>query len=125
MGQTLNSNGHRRRQLVKRVKAEEKVCALCGAELDYSLTMEWGKHSKRCQSADCAGCVPHPRRVEVDEDIPRSRGGSQYDRRNTHAMERACNQYKGSMTLEEARAKLAGRPVTRPPRPPITASPIW
>jgi len=120
-----NKNGHRRRELVKRVKAEEHTCALCGDPLDKTLTMDWGKHSKRCTKADCKGCIPHPRRVEVDEDIPRSRGGSPYERTNTHAMERQCNQYKGAMTLAEAKAKLQGHTVTVEPRPTVTASPIW
>ena len=119
-----NKNGHRRRELVKRVKAEEHTCALCGDPLDKTLTMDWGKHSKRCVKSDCKGCIPHPRRVEVDEDIPRSRGGSPYERKNTHAMERQCNQFKGAMTLTEAKAKLAGTTPTEPKKP-IQASPIW
>lgn len=120
-----NANGHRRRELTRRVKAEEHTCALCDAPLDKTLTMDWGKHSKRCADTDCKGCIPHPRRVEVDEDLPRSRGGSPYDRSNTRAMERKCNQWKGSMTLAEARAKFAGQSVDPEPKPTITASPIW
>lgn len=123
--QLHNGNGHRRRELTKRVKAEEHTCALCDAPLDKTLTMDWGKHSKRCSNSECKGCVPHPKRVEVDEDLPRSRGGSPYDRSNTRAMERKCNQWKGSMTLAEARAKFAGQSVDPEPKPTITASPIW
>jgi len=120
-----NQNGHRRRELVKRVKAEEHNCALCEHPLDNTLTMDWGKHSKRCAKPDCKGCIPHPRRVEVDEDLPRSRGGSPYERTNTHAVHRECNQYKTDMTLAEAKAKLQGHTVTPKPRPTVTASPIW
>ena len=46
-------------------------------------------------------------RAEVDEDIPRARGGSPYERDNTHLMHRACNRWKGTMTLAEAHAKRA------------------
>lgn len=123
--QPHNGNGHRRRELVKRVKAEETKCALCDETLDKTLTMQWGKHSKRCTQTTCQGCVPHPKRIEVDEDLPRSRGGSPYDRANTHAMHRECNRWKGSMTLTEARNKLAGAPVSKTERPPVKASPIW
>lgn len=122
--QLHNANGHRRRELVKRVKAEESTCALCERPLDKTLTMDWGKHSKRCTKSDCRGCIPHPRRVEVDEDIPRSRGGSPYSRANTHAMCRECNAFKSNMTLAEARAKLLSTSgQTRPPG--ILASSIW
>jgi 5-methylcytosine-specific restriction endonuclease McrA len=115
-----NANGHRRRQLVKRVKAEETHCALCGGRLDKTLTMLWGQHSARCTDPNCKGCIPHPQRVEVDEDIPRSRGGSPYERTNCHAMHRDCNRWKGDMTLAEARAKRAARV-----KPAVAASPIW
>jgi len=117
-----NANGHRRRELVKRVKAEESHCALCDQPVDKTLTMDWGKHSKRCGNPDCKGCIPHPMRAEVDEDIPRSRGGSPYDRKNCHLLHRSCNQWKLAMTLAEARAKRSQAP--RKPKP-VSASPIW
>lgn len=69
-----NENGHRRRQLVKRVKAEESDCALCEKTVDMSLGFIVGEHGKRCPSRDCAGWMPHPMRGEVDEDVPRARG---------------------------------------------------
>lgn len=47
-------------------------------------------------------------RPEVDEDIPRARGGSPYDRDNCRLMHRACNAWKSTMTLTEARNKRAG-----------------
>ena len=120
-----NGNGHRRRELVKRVKAEESTCALCDQPVDKTLTMDWGKHSKRCTNSQCKGCIPHPLRGEVDEDLPRSRGGSPYDRANTHLMHRVHNQFKGAMTLTEARAKWHGESVTPESRPAVSASPIW
>ena len=125
--QLHNGNGHRRRELVKRVKAEERTCALCDNPVDKTLTMTPGGHGKKCPGAPCTGCQPHPMRGEVDEDIPRSRGGSPYERANTHLMHRQCNQYKGALTLTEARAKLhrQGRPAIPEPRPAVAASPIW
>ena len=101
-------NGYRRRQLVKRVKAEENTCALCDQPVDKTLNYLPNQHGRRCPTRDCTGCIPDPMRGEVDEDIPRSRGGSAYDRRNTHLMHRKCNQWKGAMTLAEARAKFHG-----------------
>lgn len=100
-----NANGHRRRELVKRVWAEENTCALCAQPVDKTLKMTPGEHGKRCPGGDCTGCVPHPMRGEVDEDIPRSRGGSPYQRTNCHLMHRRCNQTKSNMTLAEARQK--------------------
>ncbi len=121
-----NGNGHRRRELVKRVKAEESTCALCDTPVDKTLGMTLGGHGKKCPGPPCPGCQPHPMRGEVDEDIPRSRGGSPYERANTHLMHRGCNQWKGAMTLAEARAKRLGlntQPLTE--KPPVAASPIW
>jgi 5-methylcytosine-specific restriction endonuclease McrA len=120
---THNENGHRRRELVKRVKATESDCALCDEPVDKTLTMDWGKHSRRCTDKTCRGCVPHDRSAEVDEDIPRSRGGSPYERSNCHLMHRACNRYKGNMTLAEARAKFHGTPTGE--KITVNASPIW
>lgn len=119
---SLNGNGHRRRELVKRVLAEETHCALCDDPVDKTLTMTPGKHGPNCTDPTCTGCVPHPMRPEVDEDIPRSRGGSPYNRTNTHLMHRRCNRWKGNMTLTEAKAKRQGR---TPTTPKITASPNW
>lgn len=118
-----NENGHRRRELTRRVKAEEHVCALCGKPVDKRLRYLEGEHGPRCTSADCSGCVPHPMRGEVDEDMPRSRGGSPYERRNCHLMHRRCNRWKSDMTLAEAREKMSGDAEFERPRP--VASPIW
>ena len=126
--QRHNGNGHRRRELVKRIKAEEHLCALCDTPVDKTLTYMPGAHGPNCPAhntgqayRDCPGCTPHPMRGEVDEDIPRSRGGSPYDRANCHLMHRQCNQTKSAQTLTEARARYqAQRKATT-----INASPIW
>ena len=119
---TLNGNGHRRRQLRARVLAEETDCALCGTPVDKPLRNTPGGHSPNCQDPTCPGCTPHPRGPVIDEDIPRIRGGSPYDRNNCHLMHRECNRWKADMTLAEAKAKREGRTVTAPP---ITASAGW
>lgn len=117
-----NANGHRRRELMRRVWAEESTCALCGEWVDPSLKITPGAHGKKCPGGACPGCIPHPRRGEVDEDIPRSRGGSPYERKNCHLMHRACNQAKGTRTLAEA---LRHRQGLSNPKQQVTASPIW
>lgn len=100
-----NANGHRRRELRARVLAEETRCALCGGHVDKTLSMTPGQHGPRCKRNGCTGCIPDPYRAEVDEDIPRARGGSPYDRGNTHLMHRACNRLKGTLTIAEFHAK--------------------
>ena len=122
--QLHNGNGHRRRELTKRVKAEEHTCALCGLPVDKTLKMTPGGHGKKCPGPPCTGCQPHPQRGEVDEVLPRSRGGSPYDRANCRLMHRACNQWKSNMTLTEARAKRATKATARV-KPAISASSIW
>ena len=129
-----NANGHRRRELRARVLAEETLCALCDTPVDKTLGMSPGKHGPRCTPTSntpgtsttthrpgCTGCVPHPKRAEVDEDIPRSRGGSPYDRHNCRLMHRDCNQWKGAQTLTEARQRLHNGGAKHI----IKASPIW
>jgi len=100
-----NANGHRRRQLRARVLAEETHCALCGGWVDKTLGMTPGEHGPRCKGGACTGCIPHPLRGEVDEDLPRSRGGSPYDRNNCRLMHRRCNRIKGTRTIAEFHAK--------------------
>ncbi len=102
----VNANGHRRRQVVARVKAEETRCALCGEYVDQTL-----------HHLD-------PRAAVIDEDIPRARGGSPYDRSNCHLMHRACNSWKGTMTLAEARAKWHSNDTASMPKQ-VEPSPIW
>ena len=103
-----NANGHRRRQLRARVLAEETQCALCGAPVDKTLGMAPGAHGPRCPG-NCTGCIPHDMRPEVDEDLPRSRGGSPYERTNTRLMHRACNRAKANRTIAEFHAHQAGQ----------------
>src|SRR5699024_8570375 len=107
MVEKLNANGHRRRQVRARVLAEEDACALCGQLVDKT--------------------VPYPDAMSavVDEDIPRIRGGSQYDRQNTVLMHSACNRWKWKMTLAEAKAKLANDKNGRKAAKTVVASPIW
>lgn len=109
-----NGNGHRRRQLRARVLAEETHCALCDQPVNKAIGMTPGAHGKRCPRGTCPGCIPDPMRAEVDEDVPRSRGGSPYERDNCRLMHRACNNWKGRMTLTEARAKHAGHGTDKP-----------
>ena len=104
-----NANGHRRRQLRGRVLAEETHCALCGQWVDKTLGMQAGKHGPRCPG-ECSGCIPHDMRAEVDEDIPRSRGGSALDRDNCRLMHRLCNRNKGNKTIAEYVAQQTAKP---------------
>ena len=97
-------NGHRRRELRARVLRTETNCALCGEIVDKTLVN------------------PDPMAPVVDEDIPRIRGGSPYDRNNCHLMHRSCNRWKATMTLAEAKAKRE-HPYLDPPQ--IKASPGW
>lgn len=120
-----NANGHRRRQIRARVLAEETHCALCGRLVDKSLTNMPGQHGPRCADRECAGCVPHPQRAEVDEDLPRARGGSALDRDNTRLMHRACNGAKGKLTIAEAHARAQGRRIDDRPASPPTNLVAW
>jgi hypothetical protein len=97
------TNGHRRRELKARVFASEDRCALCDEPVDKALS-----------HLDDRGPV-------LDEDVPIARGGSPYERANVHLMHRACNQWKRTMTLAEARAARHRAPSVRP----VVASPIW
>ena len=44
----------------------------------------------------------------VDENLPRSRGGSPYDRENCHLMHRACNGEKGTLTILDYKTRGRG-----------------
>lgn len=85
------ANGHRRDQIIKRVRAEEAHCGLCGEPVDKTLTVVWGAHGPKCLDPSCPGCTPHPMRGEVDEIIPVSRGGSPFERSNCRLAHRECN----------------------------------
>lgn len=109
-----NANGHRRRQLVARILAEEDHCGICDQPVDKALTFLTGQHGPRCTSPDCEGCIPHPERAEVDEIIPRALGGSPTSRANTHLVHRRCNQVKRYDSLEWARSAILGNHVNAP-----------
>ncbi len=111
-----HANGHRRRQAVARIRARDTHCALCGQPIDPSLPYVMpGQHGRNCSNPQCQGCLPHPMRGEVDENIPVSRGGSPTDLDNLTLLHRTCNRFKSTMTLNEAKAMLAkGARVSRP-----------
>lgn len=83
-----NANGHRRRELTRRIKARSTHCALCTAPLNPEAR------------------YPAPDATVIDENIPRARGGSPLDPNNTHAMHNHCNRWKSTMTLTEAHQLL-------------------
>ena len=83
------ANGAARRRLRQWWRAQGLPCQICGQPIDYGLA------------------TPHPMSFEVDEKLPVSRGGDPLSKENTGPAHRNCNVWKGAMTLEEARAKLA------------------
>ena len=120
----LNSNGHKRRELRKRVLAEETHCSLCGTPVDKRIKTTPGAHYKTCHGGACTGCIPHPMRAEVDEIVPRAKGGSPLQRTNTTLMHRSCNQFKGTMTLDKARTKWQAKQQAQT-HTQVRSSPIW
>lgn len=93
------TNGHRRRQLTARIKATSTHCSLCNQPLNTDA--KW----------------PHDLATVIDEDLPRSRGGSAIDPSNTSAMHNRCNRFKSTMTIAEAQALLArGASLNKPLR---------
>lgn len=93
------SNGHRRRELRRRVLAEETHCGLCGQPVDRTL-----HHND-------------PGAPEVDEIIPVSLGGDPLARSNVRLTHRLCNQRRGN-GMGERREAAAQRPA-------VIASSIW
>lgn len=85
------ANGHRRRELRKRVLAEETACGICGHPVDRTL--------RRTPDGK-----PHPLSPEVDEIIPVSRGGNPLDRDNVRLAHRICNQRRGNGSRDQAAA---------------------
>ena len=111
------SNGHRRRELRRKVAALGLPCAICGKPIDYSLDTWTDPKDGRVK--------PHPWRYELDEICPVSRwseGGYSsptecaLDPSNVQPTHRICNQRKGSRT---GGAKRKGR------RRPIVSSGEW
>lgn len=106
-----HQNGHRRRELTRRIKATATHCSLCQQLLSPDAT--W-------PSDDC---------TVIDEDIPRAKGGSPLDPDNTSAMHNICNRFKGTMTLAEAREALAlgadlSKPMNRASRRQLLATSV-
>lgn len=77
-GRSRYANGHRRRELRRRVLAEEDVCWICGRPVDKSLP---------------AG---DPMAPELDEVVPVSLGGSPVERANVRLAHRVCNERRGN-----------------------------
>ena len=98
-GNPRNANGYRRRQLRRRIIAVENVCAICHEPVDKTLSLMAGQHSPRCFTPDCTGCVPDPRRAEIDEKVPVSLGGDPLLRSNTQLAHRECNRRKSARVL--------------------------
>lgn len=73
-----SANGHRRRQLRKRVLAHYNDCALCGLPIDKTLP------------------IHDPGAPEVDEIVPVSLGGDPLAWRNVRLAHRLCNQKRGN-----------------------------
>lgn len=119
-----NANGHRRRQLRRRLLARDSHCALCHGPLDphapYRLP---GHHSPRCPGPPCTGCTPNPAYPVIDEDIPVSRGGNPLDPNNTALMHYACNAWKADRTLAEALADLTQHNTAGPAAQPAQSLP--
>lgn len=92
------SNGHRRRELRKRVRAMGLPCAICGRPIDYTLTTYVDPRDGRRK--------PHPMSYELDEIVPVSKGGSPLDPRNVQPTHRICNQRKGAGGAKGGRAML-------------------
>lgn len=131
MSTPANANGHRRRELRARVKAEEDTCGICDHAIDKSLNFLAGQHGDRCTNPDCRGCMPDPMRGEVDEILARAMGGSPLERANTHLVCRRCNQMKSDRSLEWARREAARRgwstspPELEPPEAVTTTLVDW
>lgn len=97
------ANGHRRRQVSKRVYAEEDICAICGQPVDKTLPF-----------IDPATGKPHPWAKSVDEIVPVSLGGSPTKRSNCRLAHRRCNILRGNGTKK-----------ARKPAPTVTTSRQW
>ena len=77
-------NSRKRERLRRRLAITEHECWLClGARgpLDFSLPKG------------------HPLAVEIDEEVPYSKGGDPLDPRQTHLVHRCCNLKKGARLL--------------------------
>lgn len=74
-----------RERLRRRLAEREDECWLClGARGPLDLSLPAG----------------HPLSVEIDEEIPVSKGGSPLDEGNCHLVHRCCNLQKGARVLQ-------------------------
>lgn len=96
MANPRRSNGHRRDQVVARVKREESDCWLCGEPVDKTLPPFLDGSP------------------EIDEVVPVSLGGSPFDRRNCRLAHRLCNIRRGN-----------GRRKRKPPPQPVASARRW
>lgn len=101
MANPRNANGHRRRQIRRRVLAAYTHCALCGLPVDKTL--------------------PHtdPGAPEVDEITPVSLGGDPLAWSNVQLAHRICNQRKSNHVTPTRPDRLAIAP------PPAPTSRDW
>lgn len=83
------ANGTRRNRLLKRLRAEQRPCWICGLPIDYSAP---------------AG---NPLAFECDELVPVSKGGSPFDPANVDAAHRCCNNWR--RTKAPARVREVAR----------------
>lgn len=96
------ANGHRRNELLRWLRAQERPCWICRAfgrpgRIDYDLPPGL------------------PGSFECDELIPVSKGGSPFDRGNVDAAHRACNEWRGDKSVEQVLA-IAKQARMRQPR---------
>lgn len=89
MGEVLNANDARRRKVRARLRrCGDHVCWICGEPIDMTLRF------------------PHPKSWSVDEYVPRSRGGSQYDYDNLCEAHLVCNERRGNRMPNERESLL-------------------
>lgn len=93
------SNGHRYRELRRRVLAEEDRCGICGQPVDKTLR------------------VPDPMSPTLDHIRPVSFDGALYDRSNARLAHFRCNSRRGNGSSERAAAAAQ--------RPPVVTAYPW
>lgn len=94
-------SGHKRRQVIARMRSLKLPCAICGKPIDYELTTYIDPKDGREK--------PHPMRFELDEIVPIALGGSPYEWENLQPAHRICNQRKGKKTMAQVRREQRER----------------
>lgn len=89
MSSSRYSNGHRRRELVKRVKARGLPCWICGLPIPPDAPSG------------------SPLAFELDELVPVSKGGSPIDPENVAGAHRCCNQWRGNRSVRDVEVARA------------------